>query len=176
MSRPPNLSLVELELLDAMVGYAGLVDNGEMTQDLADDILKSYVMAAESKRDRLAEFVLDVEAHIKNKRDRAKDLKLEADSLSIGLERLCERTMDLMVSVGVENLDGKVYKIRRRKNPGKVIVLDESEIPFNLFRAVTPPPPPPPEVDKKAIADLWKSGEQVPGTDFVVTHRLEIKP
>lgn len=77
-----------------------------------------------------------------------------------------------MELAGVQKIDCPHFSIKIAANPPAVLIEDERQIPASFFKT---PEPPPPMVDKKAIAEALKAGEDVPGARLTRGRRIDIK-
>jgi hypothetical protein len=77
-----------------------------------------------------------------------------------------------MMVAGVEKIECPLFRLAVRNNPPAVEVYQPELIPVAFMRQ---PEPPPPAVDKKAIAEALKKGEEVPGCRLTHGSRLEIR-
>jgi hypothetical protein len=77
-----------------------------------------------------------------------------------------------MMVAGVEKIECPLFRLAVRNNPPAVEVYQPELIPASFMRQ---PEPPPPAVDKKAIAEAMKKGEEVPGCRLTHGSRLEIR-
>lgn len=87
-------------------------------------------------------------------------------------QSLREYLLSNMLAMGITKIDTPLFKIAIRENPPSVLVSDEREIPPRFFKI---PPPPLPVLDKKAVAEAIRAGEDVPGARLVRGKRLEIR-
>jgi hypothetical protein len=78
-----------------------------------------------------------------------------------------------MSAIGITKISCPYFVISLRKNPPRVEIADERVIP-DEFRVW--PEPPPPSIDKKALLDALKRGQDVPGARIAQDERVEIKP
>jgi len=80
--------------------------------------------------------------------------------------------LDAMQANGIQRIDCALFSISIAKNPPAVEVYDERQIPDDYL---TDPPPPAPVPDKKLIAQVLKSGRDVPGARLAQGVRLNIR-
>ena len=73
---------------------------------------------------------------------------------------------------GIQKIESPHFVISIKKNPPAVDVFEPELVPLIYLRQ---PPPPPPEIDKKAIAEALKSGQDVPGCELTQGERLDIR-
>lgn len=83
-------------------------------------------------------------------------------------ERLEGNLMTSMESFNLDALEGRLSSVKIRSNPPKVDLLDELAIPSE-FKKITIVE----DIDKKAISEALKSGQDVPGARLIQTKRLQ---
>ena len=98
-------------------------------------------------------------------RERRKALESRADWLRGYLLANMERT-------GITVIESPWFRLSVRANPPSVTVVDEAAIPEQFWKH---PAPPPPVIDRKAIADAIKAGQDVPGARLDRNNRVEVK-
>lgn len=87
-------------------------------------------------------------------------------------ERVKEWVLRCMQAAEIQKIETPLFRISRRKNPGRVIVDASSLIPEGFWRHK---PAPPPEVDKASILEAYKKGLEIPGAHVEQSERLDIK-
>jgi hypothetical protein len=105
-----------------------------------------------------------IEAEIKRLQELKATYQKRADVLR-------ERVLTSMQELGIKKITCPLFEISLRKNPSKVVVYDESMVPFNFWRK--------PEVeiavDKKLLKAALDAGEEVHGARLEQTERLNIR-
>lgn len=101
---------------------------------------------------------------------RLKALKKRNEAKRDGLMSYVHRCMQV---AGLTTLPAGTFTFSVRRNPPSVEVTDENAIPPHLMSVPEPVAPTP---DKKAIADLLKTGKEVPGARFAApSYTLHMK-
>jgi hypothetical protein len=102
--------------------------------------------------------------------ERLKALKARRQRIAEGLREYVRMNME---TAGIERIECPLFRITLKKNPPAVEVLDDSEVPLRFW--VTPKPKPPERrIDKAAVKDAIKAGEDVPGCRLVQATRIDI--
>jgi hypothetical protein len=101
---------------------------------------------------------------------RLQALKARRQKIAQGLRDYLKWNME---NAGVERIECPLFTLSLKKNPPAVEVLDERQIPAGFW--VTPEPKPiEARIDKTAIKNAIKSGQDVPGARLVQHTRLEV--
>lgn len=77
-----------------------------------------------------------------------------------------------MEACGFTRISCPWFTISLRKNPPRVDVYDEPSIP-DAYRVWSEPPPP--TVDRRALLEALKAGQDVPGARITQDERVEIQ-
>jgi hypothetical protein len=115
-----------------------------------------------------------------------RNLEATAAAIKEAEAKMCERRKALearaarvkdwllsnMVVAGVRTIDCPHFRLAVRENPPAVEVYEPGLIPQEFFRQ---PEPPPPAIDKTAIKEALKAGQDVPGCRLTRGQRLEVK-
>lgn len=144
----------------------------DLDEQTVADTLEGLSGELEVKATNVAAFARNLEASaeaIKAAEDqmakRRKAIERRAESLKAYLKANMERT-------GILKIESPQFALAIKKNPPAVHVEAPELVPAKFMKT---PPPPPPVLDKKAVADALKAGEDVPGCRLEQGTRLEIK-
>ncbi len=88
------------------------------------------------------------------------------------IERLKSYLHACMDVAGISKIDCPEFQAAIRKNPPKVVIDDDAQVPAAYWRQ---PEPPPPVIDRERIKEDIKAGRDVPGARLEQTTRLEVK-
>jgi hypothetical protein len=102
--------------------------------------------------------------------ERLQKLKAHRQKIAQGLRDYLKVQME---NAGIERIECPLFRLSIKKNPPAVEILDASQVPAHLWTTPAPKPPEP-RIDKKAIASVIKSGQEVPGCRLVQGTRLEV--
>lgn len=160
------------ELLEAETTLRDLED---MPQDAIEDTLAGYAAPFEDKVVAVAKMIENlrqegdaIEALAKRQAERAKARRKKAQ----GLEDYLLGQLDRLGKAKVETPE---LCVKRRKNPPSVEVVAEADIPKAYFITPAPPPPPAARLDRKALLEVLKEGEEVPGAKLATKYKLVIE-
>lgn len=106
-----------------------------------------------------------IDAEIKRLQGLKKARQDKADALR-------KYVLDNMLACDIQSIDAPLFSIKVAKNPPKVDIFDERQLPAHYL---TDPPPPAPVPDKKLIAQALKDKADVPGARLVQGFRLNVK-
>lgn len=149
-----------------------LADSEEIDALVLRDTLEGLTGNIEDKAKAVGAFIGNLEADsqailgaVEKMVSRAKRLQNRADAVR-------DYLFANMKAVNVSRIACPYFVLAIKKNPPKVVIDSEESIPETLL--VTPPAPPP-HPDKRAIAELLKSGAAVPGAHLEQSERLDIR-
>lgn len=106
-----------------------------------------------------------IESEIKRLQDLKKSRQAKAEALR-------KYVLDNMLACDIQRIDAPLFSISIAKNPPKVDIFDERQIPADYL---TDPPPPPPTLDKRLMLQALKDGAEIPGARLTQGFRLNIK-
>lgn len=136
------------------------------------DTLEGLAGDLEAKATNVAMFIRNLEVLAdaikeaeKQMSDRRKSLEKKADAIKTYLKTN-------MQACGITKIESPYFALTLKKNPPAVVIDDAGQIPQNLY---VYPEAPAPYPDKKAIAELLKSGEVINGAHLEQGERLDIK-
>jgi hypothetical protein len=147
------------ELTDQMTELKDLLVNGYIDETSYADTLESLAFDTEQKLEGYAQLIRQLEAE-------AEAHKMEADwhntrrkARENAAARLKERVGMHLAATGQEKAKAGLFSFGWHKSTA-VEILDEANIPAELFRVVTEP-------DKTAIKKAIQAGEEVSGAQLV---------
>ena len=151
-------------VLDAFVD-----DDSQVALDTIEGVVGIFEMKAEN----VAAYILNMEAqeamlgeHIKNMQDKKAKMVKKSEDLRAKLANAMKTTGIMKISAANGSFCASF-----RKNPPKVEIYDEAQIPQEFMREI----PARLEVDKTAIKDAIKSGIEVAGANLVQGESFQIK-
>jgi len=164
------MKLYELSAeLDAILDQAD-ADTGELPPDAA-EALDTLSLQFAAKAEDCAKAIL-------NRNAEAEALRVEIMRLEKRRDALCDQTQwlkDYLLAeldhAGIDHIDGELLKVRAQRNSAaSVTITDEGAVPDAFKRAVTEV-----KIDRKAIADAIKAGQEVPGATAEYGKHLRIR-
>jgi soluble cytochrome b562 len=136
------------------------------------DTLESLSGDLETKAINVAKFARNLEAMAVQIKDAEKAMAERRKSIEKKADAMRAYLLHCMLSTEINKIECPYFALTVKKNPPAVIIEDEAQVPARFMRQ---PEPPPPAVDKKAIAEAIKAGENVPGARVAAGFRLDIK-
>lgn len=103
--------------------------------------------------------------------DAIKAMALRADRAKQRAESIRSYLKDQMERTGISKIESPYFSVSIRKNPPRLIVSDDSDIPAEYMRVI----PERREPDKVSIARALKAGTEINGCRLESTTRLEIR-
>lgn len=83
--------------------------------------------------------------------------------------------LDQLARLDRVKVDTPELCVKRRKHPPSVDVVSAADVPGYFYIQPAPPPTPAPRLDKKALLEVLKEGESVPGCRLVTKYKLVIE-
>jgi hypothetical protein len=150
---------------------ASLVDQlageNELTPETAETLsaaLCASIAGTKEKVDRTASVLAAFEAAEAAAIAERSRLDLRCRRFHLMTERLENYVLAVLTASNLDKIDGHTSTLARRKNPPKVVIDDESVIPWDFMRLPEVPPEPEAVPDKKLIAAALKvDPASVPG-------------
>ena len=148
-----------------------LTNSQDDAQAIADTIdAESYPLEVKAQQVAYAPRILEaeadaIEAAAKEMMARAKSKRNRADSIR-------EYLKTCMEVAGVNKIECPHFAITIQRNPPSVDVFEPSLVPAEFMRY---PEAPPPSIDKVAIREAIKKGQEVPGAMMQQGTKLVIK-
>jgi len=155
-----------------------ITDSFKLIQSLIEEGVDDEVFAealAQNKMD-LTEKLEGYAMVMKNVESDIAGLKAEEERLAERRKAMESKTKrmklamhEAMSSTGEQKIQGEKFTFTIQKNPPSLKVLDESIIPKEFFVPVAP------SLDKKAVMELLKAGEEVAGAQITQGESLRIR-
>jgi len=137
-----------------------------------EDTLESLSGDLEVKATNTAMLIRNLEASAAAIGDAEAQMAARRIALQNRAKRIKDYVLANMMVAGIQKIECPHFRLAVRDNPAAVEVYEPGLIPAEFMRQ---PEPPPPAVDKTAIKEALKAGQDVPGCKLTVGKRLEIK-
>ena len=137
------------------------------------DTLEGLTGDFQDKAKSVAMFIGNLEADAEAITAAAKAMTARAKRLQNRAEAVRTYLRVNMEACNFTKISCPWFTVSLRKNPPRVDVYDEPTVP-DTYRVW--PEPPPPVLDKRALLDALKAGEDVPGVRLAQDNRVEIRP
>lgn len=164
----PSLYLLADEYIAASHKLAEL----DLDDQTVADTLEGLSGDLEVKATNVAMFVRNLETSAEAIKAAEAQMAARRKAIEARADRIREYLKTNMERTGITKIDSPYFSLRIKANPAAVHVEALELVPMKFFRQ---PAPPPPAIDKKAIGDALKAGEEVPGCRLEHGSRLEIK-
>jgi hypothetical protein len=163
---------MNMKLYELTDNYRQILDILDEGQDEAlQDTLDSIKDAIEQKAEGIAKIIrtMDAEAEaIKTEEHRLAQRRKAIESRRDGLKRYLEDQLNL---IGIDKVKTATFTVALQNNPPSVNVLDDTVIP-TTFKVHIPEQW---NVDKKAIMQALKDGQEIPGVELFQGRSLRIR-
>lgn len=144
----------------------------ELDEQTIADTLEGLAGALEIKATNVAMFIRNLEVSADAIKTAEVEMARRRKAIENRASHIRQYLFDNMVRAEITKIDSPHLSLTIKKNPPAVAIYAESQIPVEFFKQA---PPPPPTLDKKAIADAIKAGNDVPGATLQSSSRLDIK-
>lgn len=145
------------------------VQDMDLDEETLRDTLDSIDGVIEDKAENIAKWIRNLEADanaFKEEETRFKEKKQATENKIKSLKRYLE---DMMRLTGKTKFKAGVFNFALQKNPTSVEIHDATLIPPQFLIAQLP------KIDKTAIKELLKQGEEVPGAELKNSTGLRIR-
>lgn len=154
-----------------------LTDNYMQLVELADQLdeetfrntLESIQDSIEDKVENTAKVIKSIEADVQAIKEEEKRLKERRQALEKKIDNIKDYLKEQLEKAGIDKVKRPTITVSIQKNPPSVKVIDEKLIPSSFMIAKAP------ELDKKAVLEKLKGGEEVPGVELFQGRSLRIK-
>lgn len=160
------------KLADEYLQAAELLSELDMPPEVVADTLESLQGDLEVKATNIAMLVKQLESTADAITEAEKAMAARRKAMVSRAAQIREYLLHNMQRTGISKIDSPYFSISIRKNPHKVEILQAGGVPDEFMRQQ---PAPPPEVDKKAVAEYIKAGNNPDWATLTQTDRVEIK-
>ena len=180
MSAAPVLALVPkrprlVDYLDDVESILdtldGLEDGDDEARDALSAMLIDKIAGTRAKTDSTARVLASLEAAEAAALAERARLDTRAKYFARQQQRLTDYLLAVLDASKLDKLDGDVSTLARRRNPARVVIDSEAEIPWEYMRLPDPPPVPDAVPDKAALKQALKDGP-VNGCRLLQSYRL----
>lgn len=166
------MSLPSLFVLADQYRQLTTLDDPDLPEEVIRDTLEALSGDLQDKAVNVAKFMRNLEVFADDIDEAAKAMKERAARVRKRSDQLRAYLLSNMQACEISKIECPYFTLTVRKNPPAVAVFDQAQVPA---RFMVQKPPPPPSLDKKAVADALKGGEDVPGCRLESGFRLEVK-
>ena len=150
--------------------YMQLIDLSEqLDPETFKDTLDAIQDSLEDKVENTAKVVKSLEADVTAIKEEEKRLKERRQVLETKIDSIKNYLKEQLELAGIDKVKRPTITVSIQKNPPSVKVIDEKLIPSSFMIAKAP------ELDKKAVLEKLKDGEEVPGVELFQGRSLRIK-
>ena len=146
-----------------------LADNPEVTEDMIKEALDSISEEIELKAVNIAKLIKSIESDIAGVKAEKDRLAAKEKSMSNKVKNLKEYLYSAMKLTGKEKIKTELFSFNIQNNPVSVKILSENDIPEEFMVEQ------PKTVNKKAILEKLKKGEEVQGCELFQSKSLRIR-
>jgi predicted nuclease with TOPRIM domain len=159
-----------MKLYELAQNYAHLMELAEeMESDALVDTLESLQDEIEEKAENIAKFIKNLEADAKIIKEEEQRLAERRRSIENKVTRLKEYLQEQLEVAGLQKVKRPTITVAIQNNPPSVEIADEKLIPSEFMI------PQAPKIDKKAILERLKNGEEISGCVLKQTKGVRIR-
>ena len=148
------------------------LSNMDLDEQTIEDTLESLSGELEVKATNTAMVVRNLEAGAEAIKQAEQAMAARRKALEARAARIRDYLLANLMVAGIQKVECPLFKVAVRTNPDAVEVFEPGLIPAQFMRQ---PEPPPPAIDKAAIKEAIKAGQDVPGCKLTRGNRLEIR-
>jgi len=134
------------------------------------DTLEALEGELQDKAVNVAKYMKNMEAMIKAIKEAEQNMARRRQTLENRAQWLKDYLKGNMEACGFQKIESPWFRLAIQKNPASVNVFDENAVPTQFKKEVVTI-----KIDKTAIKNAIKSGEDVPGAKLMNGSRLAIK-
>ena len=156
------------ELTENYNNLLELLDRDDIDPQIIQDALNSVADDIDTKADNIVRLIKSLKAEEEALKNEIANLTVRKQSVSNKSDRLKQYLADQMAITGRDKI-GKLHQARMQNNPPSVSVENEKAIPscYWLWQE--------PKLDRKAILQLLKEGQEIAGATLVQDRSLRVK-
>lgn len=157
------------ELTGNFLELMAMASNPEIDPDALADTLEAIEGEIEVKAENTAIIIRELESEAEKIKAEETRLAERRKAYENNVSRLKNTLYECMKATGKEKFKTTLYSFGIQKNPPKLIVDDEGDIPSSFFIAQAP------KLDTAGIKLAIRNGESIPGVHLEQTEGLRIK-
>ena len=159
-----------MKLYELAQNYAQLLEMADdMESDALVDTLEALQGEIEEKAENIAKLVKNLEADAKIIKEEEQRLAERRRAIEAKVERLKAYLQQQLEVAGLQKVKRPTITVAIQNNPPSVEIADEKLIPSEFMI------PQPAKIDKKAILERLKNGEEIPGCSIKQTKGVRIR-
>jgi len=159
-----------MKLYELAQNYAQLLEMADdMESDALVDTLEALQGEIEEKAENIAKLVKNLEADAKIIKEEEQRLAERRRAIEAKVERLKAYLQEQLEVAGLQKVKRPTITVAIQNNPPSVEIADEKLIPSEFMI------PQPAKIDKKAILERLKNGEEIPGCSIKQTKGVRIR-
>lgn len=150
--------------------FPALMENEEITQDIKDQIEEELIQLLENKSKNIIGYIRNTDLTIEAMKQEEKRIAEIRKSLEKKQENFKSYVKECMYKNNISKVETEIGTITLAKSPISVEIIDEDEVPNEFKTIVTEV-----KIDKKAIADTFKSTGEIPNGTIINTNNKSLR-
>ena len=157
------------ELTENYNNILELIDNPEISEEMVKTALDEIAEDINEKVVNIAKLIKSIESDISGVKAERERLANKEKTMTNKVKNLKEYIYAAMQLTGKERIKTELFNFTISNNPPSVKVVSDADIPEEYIVEM------PKQVNKKAILEKLKAGEDVPGCELSQTKSLRIR-
>lgn len=157
------------ELTENYNNILELIDNPEISEEMVKAALDEIAEDINEKVVNIAKLIKSIESDISGVKAERERLANKEKTMTNKVKNLKEYIYSAMQLTGKERIKTELFNFTISNNPPSVKVVSDADIPEEYLVEM------PKQVNKKAILEKLKAGEDVPGCELNQTKSLRIR-
>lgn len=159
-----------MKLYELTESYINVLEKAEeLDEQTLKDTLEAIEEAIEDKVENTAKLIVCLEADAKAIKEEERRLKERRQRLEAKIDRIKDYLKEQLELAGIDKVKRPTITVSIQNNPPKAVIVDEKSIPHEYII------PQPAKIDKRAILQKLKEGENIPGAVMVQERGVRIK-
>jgi len=156
-----------MKLYEITEAYNNLLD-ADLEQEQIDQALDIIDDEFDTKAENIAKLISSIKGDIETIKAEENRLKAKRRSYENKIQGLQEYLFNNLEKIDKKKIQTPLYKISIQKNPAKLVVKNEKQVPDEYFKAIK-------QLDKAKLKEDIKNGLEVDYAELIQTESLRIR-
>lgn len=156
-----------MKLYEITEAYINLID-ADLEEDQIEDALEVIDDEFDVKAENIAKLISSIKGDIETIKAEENRLKDKRRSYENKIQGLQEYLFNNLEKIDKKKIQTPLYKISIQKNPAKLVVKNEKQVPDEYFKTIK-------QLDKAKLKEDIKNGLEVDYAELIQTESLRIR-